>query len=98
MCVVRGKPITIGRHISAQYVRYAEDIADVSYSQAETFSSALFSGSSGQQYACSKPKLPVRVKVIQALIRSSGKVVNVRTIVKNIRDRATEIIKGTHKS
>ena len=56
MCVVRGKPITIGRHISAQYVRYAEDIADVSYSQAETFSSALFSGISGQQYACSKPE------------------------------------------
>ena len=94
MCVVRGKPITIGRKILAQYVCYAEDIADVSYSQAETFSSALFSGTTGQQYACSKPKLPVRVKVIQALIRSSGKVVNVRTIVKNIRDRATEIIKG----
>ena len=25
---------------------------------------------------------------------SSGKVVNVRTLVKNIRDKATEIIKG----
>ena len=41
-----------------------------------------------------KPRLPVRVKVIQALIRSSGMVVNVRTIVKNIRDKATEIVKG----
>ena len=36
----------------------------------------------------------MRVKVIQALIRSAGKVVNVHTIVKNIRDKATEIIKG----
>ena len=41
-----------------------------------------------------KAKLPVRVKVIQALIRSPGMVVNVRTLVKNIRDKATEIIKG----
>ena len=95
MCVVRGKPIAIGRKISAEYVCYAEEIADVSYSQAETFSSALFSGGACQQYADGKPKLPVRVKVTQAIIRSSGKVVNVRTIVKNIRDRATEIIKGT---
>ena len=39
----------------------------------------------------------MRVKVIQALIRSSGIVVNVRTIVKNIRDKATEIVKGIVK-
>ena len=43
-----------------------------------------------------KPKLPVRVKVIQALIRSNGVVVNVCTIVKNIRDKATEVIKGNY--
>ena len=41
-----------------------------------------------------RPKLPIRTKVIQAIIRSSGKVVNVRTLVKNIQDKATEIIKG----
>ena len=33
---------------------------------------------------------------MQAIICSSGKVVNVRTLVKNIRDKATEIIKGNH--
>ena len=40
-----------------------------------------------------KPKLPVRVKVIQALIRSSQVVVNVCTIVKNIWDKAMEVKK-----
>ena len=94
MCVLKGKPIAIGTEISKEYVRYAEKIADVSYSQAETFSSALLHPSSGLTYSIGKPKLPVRVKVIQALIRSAGKVVNVCTIVKNIRDKATEIIKG----
>ena len=34
------------------------------------------------------------MKVVQAIIRSCGRVVNVRTLVKNIRDKATEIIKG----
>ena len=90
MCVLKGKPIAIGMEISREYVRYAEEIADISYSQAETFSSALLHPSSGPTYSIGKPKLPVRVKVIQALIRSAGKVVNVRTIVKNIRDKATE--------
>ena len=93
MCVLKGKPIVTGTEISREYVRYVEEIADVSYSQAETFSSALLHPSCGPTYSIGKPKLPVRVKVIQALIRSAGKVVNVRTIVKNIRDKATEIIK-----
>ena len=75
-------------------MRYAKEIVDISYSQAETFSSALLHPSSGPTYSIGKPKLPVRVKVIQALIRSASKVVNVCTIVKNIRDTATEIIKG----
>ena len=39
----------------------------------------------------------MRVKVIQALICSSGIVVNVRTIVKNIHDKATETVKGIVK-
>ena len=84
MCVLKGKPITIGTEISGEYVCYAEEIADVSYSQAETFSSALLNPSAGLTYAIGKPKLPICVKVIQALIRSAGQVVNVRTIVKNI--------------
>ena len=96
MCALQGKPIIIGTEITREYVCYAEEIADVSYSQAETFSSALLHPSSEPLYTIGKPKLPVRVKVIQALIRSSGKVLNVRTIVKNIRDKATEIIKGIH--
>ena len=75
-------------------MRHAEDISDISYSQGETFSSTLLGDGKGQRYTSGKPKLPVRVKVIQSLIRTSGKVVNVCTIVKNIRDRATEIIKG----
>ena len=94
MCVLRGKPIKIPTEIAASYVRYAEDISDVSYSQAETFSSTLLGAASGQMFTMGKPKLPVRVKVIQSLIQTSGKVVNIRIIVKNIRDRATEIIKG----
>ena len=94
MCVLRGKPIKIPTKIAASYVRYAEDISDVSYSQAETFCSTLLGAASGQMFTTGKPKLPVRVKVIQSLIRTSGKVVNIRIIVKNIRDRATEIIKG----
>ena len=94
MCVIRGKPIVIGTEITHEYVRYAEEIADVSYSQAKTFSSALLHPSSGPVYSIGKPKLPVQVKVIQALIRSAGKVVNMCTIVKNIWDKATEIIKG----
>ena len=94
MCVLRGRPITIGTEISREYVRYAEEIADISYSQAETFSSALLQPTSGSLYPIGKPKLPVRVKVVQAIIRSAGHVVNVRSIVKNICDKATEIIKG----
>ena len=96
MCVLKGKSIAIGTEISREHVRYAEEIADISYSQAETFSSALLHPSSGPTYLIGKPKLPVGVKVIQALIRSAGKVVNVWTIVKNIRDKATEIIKGMY--
>ena len=94
MCVLRGKPIKISTEIAVSYVRYAEDISDVSYNQAETFSPTLLGAASGQMFTTGKPKLPVRVKVIQSLIWTSGKVVNIRIIVKNIRDRATEIIKG----
>ena len=94
MCVLQGRPVSIGTEIDPEYVHYAEEIADVSYSQAETFSSALLNPSSGPTYTIGKPKLPIQVKVIQSLIRSAGQVVNVRTIVKNIRDKATEIIKG----
>ena len=94
ICVLRGKPIKIPTEIAVSYVRYAEDISDVSYSQAETFSSTLLGAASGQMFTMDKPKLPMRVKVIQSLIQTSGKVVNICIIVKNIRDRATEIIKG----
>ena len=94
MCVLKGKLIKIPTEIGAEYMRHAEDISDVSYSQGETFSSTLLGDGKGQTYTLGKPKLPVRVKVIQLLICTSGKVVNVCTIVKNIRDRATEIIKG----
>ena len=97
MCVLRGKPIKILTEIAALYVRYAEDISDVSYSQAEMFSSTLLGATSGQMFTTGKPKLPVRVKVIQSLIHTSGKVINVHIIVKNIKDRATEIIKGMCK-
>ena len=94
MCVLRGKPIKIPTEIAVSYVRYAEDISDVSYNQAETFSSTLLGTASGKMFTMSKPKLSMRVKVIQSLIQTSGKVVNIRIIVKNIGDRATEIIKG----
>ena len=41
-----------------------------------------------------RTRLPVHTKVIQALIRTCGMVVNVQTIVKNICHKATKIIKG----
>ena len=93
LCVLPGKPIKIGTEISRQCVQYAEDIADISYSQAETFSSALLNPIVGPTYILGKPKLPIRVKVIQALICSADQVVNVRTAVKNIWDKATKVIK-----
>ena len=37
--VVEGRPCTIPRFVTAEYVRRAEDIADISYAQSETFSS-----------------------------------------------------------
>ena len=49
MCVLKGKSIKIPTQIGPEYVRHAEDISDISYSQGETFSSTL----------------PVRVKVIK---------------------------------
>ena len=58
MCVLRGKPIKIPTEIAVSYVRYAEDISDVSYSQAETFSSTLLGAASGQMFKTGKPKLP----------------------------------------
>ena len=58
------------------------------------FTKALLQNSLNTPLSISKPKLPIRTKVVQAIIRSSGRVVNVRTLVKNIRDKATEIIKG----
>ena len=38
-CVLHGEPLNIPTEISADFVRYAEEIADISYSQSETFSS-----------------------------------------------------------
>ena len=58
------------------------------------FTKALLQNSLNTPLNISKPKLPIRTKVVQAIIRSSGRVVNVRTLVKNIWDKATEIIKG----
>ena len=59
MCVLQGRPVSIGTEIDPEYVRYAEEIADVSYSQAETFSSALLNPSCGPTYTIGKPKLPI---------------------------------------
>ena len=41
-----------------------------------------------------KPMLTNRQKVLSALIRSSGVVVNVRNMVKNIRNITTQTVKG----
>ena len=38
-CMLHGQPLNIPTEISADYVCYAEEIADISYSQSETFSS-----------------------------------------------------------
>ena len=42
-CVLHGRPIHIPTEITAEFVRYAEEIADISYSQSETFSSICVS-------------------------------------------------------
>ena len=41
-----------------------------------------------------KPMLTNRQKVLSALIRSSGVVLNVRNLVKNIRNITTQTVKG----
>ena len=38
-CILHSRPLDIPTEISADYVRYAEEITDISYSQSETFSS-----------------------------------------------------------
>ena len=38
-CILHGNPLEIPMEITAEYVRFAEEIADISYSQSETFSS-----------------------------------------------------------
>ena len=38
-CILHGNPFNILREITAEYVRFAEEVADISYSQSETFSS-----------------------------------------------------------
>ena len=38
-CILHGKPLDIPTEITAEYVRFAEEIAAISYSQSETFSS-----------------------------------------------------------
>ena len=60
------------------------------------YSQALLQNSLNNSFTIGRPKLPIRTKVVQAIIQSSGKVVNVRTLVKNICDKATEIIKGSY--
>ena len=41
-----------------------------------------------------KPKLTTSQHVVHGIIRSSGIVVNVRNIAKNIRDKSKDLIKG----
>ena len=38
-CILHGHPFDIPMEITGEYVRFAEEIADISYSQSETFSS-----------------------------------------------------------
>ena len=45
-----------------------------------------------------KPKLTATQHVVHGIIRSSGIVVNVRNIAKNIRDKSMELIKGWCKT
>ena len=37
-CILHGRPIHIPTEITAEFVRYAEEIANINYSQSETFS------------------------------------------------------------
>ena len=45
-----------------------------------------------------KPKLTTTQCVVFGIIRSSGIVVNVCNIAKNIRDKSTDLMKGWYKS
>ena len=116
--------------VAAKYIRFAEEIAEISYAQLETFSSvssqhtselyvsiyikgnymskyqnililsqALLPSNACMSLTVSKPKLTIRTKVVQSIIRSCGVIANCRSLVKNIRYNATEVIKGerTHK-
>ena len=38
-CVLNGRPIHIPTQIDVEFVRFAEEITEISYSQSETFSS-----------------------------------------------------------
>ena len=38
-CILKAEPITIPTSIDGSFVRFAEEIAEISYSQSETFSS-----------------------------------------------------------
>ena len=38
-CILKGEPITIPTSIDGSFMRFAEEIAEISYSQSETFSS-----------------------------------------------------------
>ena len=38
-CILKGEPITIPTSIDGSFMRFAEEIAEISYSQSEMFSS-----------------------------------------------------------
>ena len=54
----------------------------------------MFAKISSLNTSISKPKVSDRNKVVHAIIKSSGAVVNVRTLAKNIRNMTTEMVKG----
>ena len=43
LCVLTGKPMVIPTSIEGKYVRFAEEITEISYSQSETFGSVSIS-------------------------------------------------------
>ena len=54
----------------------------------------MFAKISSLNISISKPKVSDRNNVVHTIMKSSGAVVNVRTLAKNIRSMATEMVKG----
>ena len=55
---------------------------------------AIFGGGNTSFTTVTKPKPTDTSKVVSAVVRSPGCIANVRLLTKNIKNMATEVVKG----